>query len=129
MAEVPEDLRYSESHEWVRVEGDEVLIGITDYAQSELSDLVHIELPRSGQKVKRGEPLGTIEAVKAVSDFYAPIGGEVVVANWELERSPDLVNKDPYGKGWMVRLKPSDPKELDLLLSPAQYRRLIAQPG
>lgn len=129
MAEVPDDLRYTETHEWIRVEDDEVLVGITDYAQSELSDLVHIDLPNSGRRVKKGEPLGTIEAVKAVSDLYAPISGEVVAVNQELAGSPELVNKDPYGKGWMVRLKVSDPGELDLLLSPAQYRKLIAQPS
>jgi glycine cleavage system H protein len=129
MAEVPDELKYTETHEWVRVDDNEALIGITDYAQAELSDIVYIDLPSTGKVVKKGEALGSIEAVKAVSDFYAPISGEVVETNLKLADSPDLLNKAPYKEGWILRLRISDPSELTSLLSSDEYRRLIAQPG
>jgi glycine cleavage system H protein len=125
MAKIPDDLKYAKTHEWVKVAGPEVIIGITDYAQSELSDVVYVELPQPGKLVKTGEPFGTIEAVKAVSDLYAPVSGEITAVNTELKTAPDAVNKDPYGKGWMIKMKLSDPKELDSLLSAADYNQTI----
>jgi len=122
---VLEDLKYTKTHEWVRLEGDIVTCGITDYAQSELSDVVFINLPNPGTKVEKGKPLGTIEAVKAVSDLYAPVSGEITAVNETLSNSPGLVNQDPYGEGWMVKMKISTSKELNELLSPVDYRKLI----
>src|SRR5512137_934714 len=101
---LPEDLKYTKDHEWIRVEGTTGTVGITDHAQGELGDVVFVELPATGKTVKKGESFGTIEAVKAVSDLYAPVGGQILEANGELAASPELVNKDPYGKGWMVKV-------------------------
>lgn len=123
--EIPKELKYTKDHEWVRVEGDSAVTGITDYAQGELSDIVYVELPKPGRQVKQGDVFGTIEAVKAVADLYAGVSGEVAEVNEELAKSPDLVNKDAYGKGWMVKLKMKDPSELDKLLSAEEYRKLI----
>jgi glycine cleavage system H protein len=123
--EIPEGLRYTKEHEWVRVEGAEAVIGITDYAQSELGDIVFVELPASGRQVRQMEPFGTIEAVKAVSDLYSPVSGEVVAVNGALQDDAGLVNRSPYTAGWMVRTKLSDPSELDRLLTAAQYRGLL----
>lgn len=131
MAEIPEGLRYSEEHEWVReteVEG-EVLVGITDYAQSELGDVVFVELPEAGDGFDRMEVFGTIEAVKAVSELYCPLAGEVVETNGILDEDPALVNSDPYGEGWMIRLEVQDPSQLDDLLSAAGYRKHIEEAG
>ncbi len=131
MAEIPEGLRYSEEHEWVReteVEG-EVLVGITDYAQSELGDVVFVELPEAGDGFDRMEVFGTIEAVKAVSELYCPLAGEVVETNVILDEDPALVNSDPYGEGWMIRLEVQDPSQLDDLLSAAGYRKHIEEAG
>lgn len=127
MTEVPGGLRYTEEHEYVRetdVEG-EVLVGITDYAQSELGDVVFVELPASGDSFERMDVFGTIEAVKAVSELYAPVGGEVVEVNEALEDDPALVNGDPYGDGWMIRLRVSDASELDELLTDTGYEELV----
>lgn len=127
MTEVPGGLRYTEEHEYVRetdVEG-EVLVGITDYAQSELGDVVFVELPASGDSFERMDVFGTIEAVKAVSELYAPVGGEVVEVNEALEEDPALVNGDPYGDGWMIRLRVSDASELDELLTDTGYEELV----
>jgi len=125
MAKIPENLKYTKTHEWVKAEGADVIIGISDYAQSELSDVVYVDLPQPGKQVKTGDPFGTIEAVKAVSDLYAPVAGEITAVNAELKTAPDLVNKDPYGKGWMVKIRLADPKELETLLSAADYGQAI----
>ena len=124
---IPNDLLYTEEHEWVRkVNDDEIIVGITDFAQSELSDVVFVELPDVGSAFGKMEPFGTIEAVKAVSELYTPVAGEVTEANDGLADDPAVVNRDPYGEGWMVKLRISDPSELDDLLPPDKYRKLIA---
>ncbi len=124
---VPDDLLYTEEHEYVRRSGeDEVTVGITDYAQSELSDVVFVELPDVGASFSKMEPFGTIEAVKAVSELYTPVSGEVIAVNDALADDPAVVNRDPYGEGWMIRLRMNDPSELDDLLSPEAYKALIA---
>lgn len=125
---VPDDLLYTQEHEYVRREGEgEVIIGITDYAQSELSDIVFVELPAVGASFGLMEAFGTIEAVKAVSELFSPVSGEVVAVNESLEDDPALVNRDPYGEGWMVRLKAKDSSELDSLLGPDEYKKLVAE--
>lgn len=123
--DVPDDLKYTKDHEWIRVEGDIGTVGITDYAQKELSDIVYVELPEVGSKVEQFKPFGTIEAVKTVADLYAPVSGEVVEVNTNLEEEPGLINQDPYGKGWIIKVKISDPSELDNLMSAEEYRNLI----
>ena len=123
----PENLKYTKDHEWVRVEGDTGVVGITDYAQGELGDVVFIELPAKGKVVKQGEGFGTIEAVKAVSDLYAPVSGEVVDINTNLEKSSELVNREPYSGGWMIKLKIKDKNELNNLLDVKKYRELIGK--
>ncbi|MEA1913359.1 MAG: glycine cleavage system protein GcvH [candidate division WOR-3 bacterium] len=120
-----EDLLYTEDHEWIRKENSEVIEGITDYAQSELQDIIYLELPEVGVLVKQGEPIGSIEAVKAVSDLYAGVSGKIVEVNSELEEKPELINKDPYEAGWIVKIEPSHPDELNTLLEPSEYRELI----
>lgn len=125
-AQVPNNLLYTEEHEYVLREGDEIVVGITDYAQGELSDIVFVELPEVGSAFTKMEPFGTIEAVKAVSELYTPVGGEVVAVNDALADDPAVVNRDPYGEGWMVRIRLNDPAELDDLLSPEAYKALIA---
>ena len=117
----PADCKYTKDHEWVRVDGDTALVGITDYAQSELGDVVFVELPEAGVQVRQGETFGVVESVKAASDLYSPIGGEVLEANSALANSPDLVNKAPYGEGWMLRVRPSDLAELDSLMDGPAY--------
>jgi glycine cleavage system H protein len=124
---VPENLKYTKDHEWVLVDGDTGTVGITDYAQGELGDVVFVELPAAGKVVKQGDPFGTIEAVKAVSDLFAPVSGSVVAVNTELEKAPEQVNKDPYGKGWMVKIKLTQPADLATLLSPGAYKTQIGQ--
>jgi glycine cleavage system H protein len=123
---VPEELKYTKEHEWVKIKGDEVTVGVTDYAQGELGDIVFVELPQSGDLTKQFEPCANIEAVKAVSDFYAPISGEVLEVNTELENNPQLVNKEPYGKGWFIKIKFDDKGETDNLLSAEEYKKLIS---
>ena len=123
----PENLKYTKDHEWIRVEGDTGIVGITEYAQGELGDVVFVELPQIGKQVKQGESFGTIEAVKAVSDLYAPIAGDVTEINSELEKAPELVNKDPYGKGWIMKLEIRDKNELNTLLDVKAYRELIGK--
>lgn len=120
--ETPEDLYYTSEHEWVRIEDDIATIGITDYAQGELGDIVFVELPKVGDITTQMEPFGTIEAVKAVSDLYAPLSGEVTEVNPSLEDQPELINNDPYGDGWMIKLKISKESEIEELLSPEDYR-------
>lgn len=121
MSNIPDDLLYSEEDEWVRVEGDEAALGITDYAQDELSDIVYVELPDEGQTFQAGDAFGVVESVKAASDLYMPISGEVVAVNDALPDAPEILNSDPYGQGWMVRVKIADPGELEGLLDPAAY--------
>ncbi|HOD18007.1 MAG TPA: glycine cleavage system protein GcvH [Candidatus Cloacimonadota bacterium] len=122
---IPEDLYYSESHEWVRVEGDEATIGITDFAQHELGDIVYVELPEVGKKVSAAEPCGSIEAVKAVEDIISPVSGKVESRNTDLEDSPELINKSCYDEGWMLKIKLSNPDELENLLTAAEYQKII----
>jgi glycine cleavage system H protein len=123
----PTDRRYTKEHEWVRVENDFGTVGITDYAQDQLGDLVYLDLPSSGTQVKQLDKLGEIESVKAVSDLYSPVSGEVVEVNQEVVDRPELVNQSPYEEGWLVRLRLADPAELDGLLTAEQYDELIAQ--
>ncbi len=123
---VPKDLKYTAEHEWVSVEQDVATVGVTDYAQGELGDVVFVELPEVGATVKQMESFGTIEAVKAVSDLFAPVSGEVVEINLVLADAPDTVNRDPYVTGWMIRIKMSDPSELDSLLSADEYKDKIS---
>ena len=119
--------RYAESHEWVRKEGDLMVVGITDHAQEELSDVVYVELPEVGATLAQGEQFGVIESVKAASDLYIPMGGEIVEVNQALEDSPEIVNEDPYGKGWMIKFRPSDPNEWDSLLTPEGYEASVGE--
>lgn len=123
---VPESLKYSEDHEWARVEGGEAVIGITDFAQHELTDIVFVELPEVGKVVKKGEQLAVVESVKAVSDVYSPISGKVVAVNSGLEDAPELVNKSPYEDGWIAKLEVADAAELDAMMSADAYRQHIA---
>ena len=123
---VPENCKYTDQHEWVRVEGDQAIIGITDYAQGELGDIVYLEVETVGEKLARDEVFGTIEAVKTVSDLFMPVSGEVLEFNSTLEDEAELVNTDPYGDGWMIRVSIDNPSELDELMSPEQYRQLIS---
>ncbi len=122
---VPAELKYTKEHEWIRVEGEEAVVGITDYAQTQLGDIVFVECETVGDDLEAGDTFGTIEAVKTVSDLYLPVGGEVLEFNEGLEDEPELVNKDPYGKGWIVKIKINDETELDGLLSADAYKALI----
>lgn len=127
MSNVPENLKYKDTHEWVETLDDgSVRIGITDHAQDLLGDMVYIELPEVGRKVKAGEECGVVESVKAASDLYSPISGEITAVNEALGTQPELPNKDPYGEGWILRIKPHDPAELNGLMSAQAYRDLIA---
>jgi len=121
----PEDLKYTKEHDWARVDGNRVVVGITDYAQQELGDVIFVELPEVKSKVEQMEPFGTIESVKAVSDLYSPVSGCVVEVNGALENEPELVNTDPYGAGWMIIVEMSEPGGLDSLLSAAEYVALV----
>jgi len=121
----PDDLRYAKSHEWVREDGDEVVIGITDYAQHALGDVVYVELPEVGRTLEAGETFGVVESVKAASDVYAPVGGEVTAINDILIDAPETLNTDSYGAGWMLRLRPADPSERERLLDSAAYEQLV----
>lgn len=121
----PEDLKYTKDHEWVKVEGDTATIGITDFAQGELGDIVFVEIETEGESLDGEEVFGTVEAVKTVSDLFMPMSGEVLEFNSALEDNPALVNEDPYGEGWMIKVKVGDASELDGLLSAAQYQELI----
>lgn len=123
---VPENLKYTEEHEWIAVEGDIATVGITDYAQGELGDLVFVELPEVDDEVTLGESFGTVEAVKAVSDLFAPLSGVVTEINQVLADDPETVNKDPYGDGWMIKIKISDADEMSGLLSAEAYKELVA---
>ncbi|MCD4832601.1 MAG: glycine cleavage system protein GcvH [Bacteroidales bacterium] len=122
---IPENLKYTKDHEWVRVEGEEAYVGITDYAQGELGDIVFLEIETEGEELAKEEVFGTIEAVKTVSDMFMPVGGEVLEVNEKLEASPEIVNKDPYGEGWLIKIKMTNPSELDELLDAAAYKNLL----
>jgi glycine cleavage system H protein len=122
---VPADLLYTKDHEWIRIDGDFAFVGVTDFAQGELGDIVFLEIETMGETLKKEEVFGTIEAVKTVSDMFMPVGGEIVEVNPALEESPDLVNKDPYGKGWMIRINITDPSETKNLLSAEKYQELL----
>ena len=123
---IPSDLKFTKDHEWIRIEGDEAVIGITDFAQRELGDIVFVEIETEGEELDQEEVFGTVEAVKTVSDLFMPICGEVIAFNEELEDAPEKVNEDPYGEGWMIRIKIDEPSQLDELLSAEQYQDLIA---
>lgn len=127
LSNVPEGLLYTKDHEWAKIEGRRVRIGITDHAQSELTDVVYVELPPIGKAVAQGEPIGTVESVKAVSEIFAPLSGKVVEVNKVLEDKPEIVNKDPYGEGWMVVLEIADPPQAKSLMAAAAYRRHIGE--
>ena len=129
MANVPADLRYTEEHEWARKDGDRIRIGITEFAQDQLGDVVFVELPKVGATVTRRRSFGVVESVKAVSDLFAPLSGQVAEVNAALAGAPETVNQDPYGQGWMIVVVPSSAAEWDELLTAAQYEALIAQGG
>ncbi|CAG9609651.1 glycine cleavage system protein GcvH [Pseudoneobacillus rhizosphaerae] len=123
----PKELRYSEEHEWVKVEGEQVRIGITDFAQHELGDIVFVELPEVGDVVTANEPFGSVESVKTVSELYAPISGKVVAINEDLSDSPEFVNESPYEKAWMILVEPTDSGEMDSLMSAEQYEEMVKE--
>jgi glycine cleavage system H protein len=123
---IPDDLKYSKEHEWIKVDGDTATVGITDYAQGELGDMVFVELPQVGAKVEYMKPFGTIEAVKAISDLFSPLSGEVTGVNNELESDASIINSDPYGGGWIIKIKMTDTGELGNLLSAADYESEIS---
>ena len=125
MMNVPKDLKYTKDHEWVRVEGESVVVGITDFAQKELGDIVYVDVDTEGDTIEQEEVFGSVEAVKTVSDLMMPVSGEIVAFNEVLEDEPELVNSDPYGRGWMIKVLISDFIELDSLLSADQYKELI----
>ena len=127
MANTPEDLSYTKDHEWVRVKGEEATVGITDHAQQQLGDIVYIELPKVGDKLETSEPLGSIESVKAVSEIFMPLSGTVAQVNDALNDSPELVNQDPYGDGWMIRIKIDKPSQVDALLTSIAYEDYIKE--
>lgn len=129
MADSPKDRRYTKEHEWVRLDGGEAIIGITDFAQDQLGDLVYFDLPEPGAQVRQHAKLGEVESVKAVSEIYAPISGEVIELNQQVTDSPEVVNKDPFGEGWLLKVKPADASEMDSLLSPEDYDALVAAAG
>ena len=122
---IPENLRYTKDHEWCLKDGDTVTVGITDFAQKELGDIVFVEVETEGETLEKDEVFGTVEAVKTVSDLFMPVSGEVVSFNEEIESSPELVNTDPYGKGWMIKIKVSDASAYDELLDAAAYKELV----
>ncbi len=122
---IPENLRYTKDHEWIRVEGEEAYVGITDYAQGELGDVVFIEIETEGEELDKEEVFGTIEAVKTVSDMFMPVAGEVLEVNEKLEDTPEVVNKDPYGDGWLIKIKLTDASQVEDLLSPEKYKELL----
>lgn len=129
MASVPEGLRYTREHEWAKAEGDRVRVGITGFARDQLGDVVFVELPKVGATLRQLEGFGVVESVKAVSDLYAPVDGSVAAVNEALQTTPELVNQDPYGQGWMIVIVPSDSRQLDALMTAAQYDAFIAGGG
>lgn len=129
MANVPEELRYSKTHEWVKLEGSAATIGITDFAQGELSDIVMVELPQAGREVKIEDSIGVIEAVKAVTDLYSPVSGKIAEVNDKLSSAPETINSDPYGEGWIAKLELADPSEAEKLMDAAAYKEFLATQG
>ena len=125
MTLIPEDLKYTDEHEWLRIDGDTAVVGITDYAQHELGDIVYVELPAAGKKAEVKKPFGVVEAVKTVSDIFAPVSGEIVAVNEALATDASIVNKDPYRAGWMIKIRMSNPAEAGSLLGPAEYKKLV----
>tara|TARA_E500000081_G_C6062976_1_gene319217 strand:- start:70 stop:447 length:378 start_codon:yes stop_codon:yes gene_type:complete len=123
---IPQDLKYTQDHEWVRIEGYEATVGITDFAQSELGDIVYVEVETEGENLAKEAVFGTVEAVKTVSDLFVPLSGEIIAFNDQLEDTPELVNDDPYGKGWIVKIKLNEPSEIDGLLSNEGYQAVIS---
>lgn len=126
---LPDNLRYSKDHEWVRVEGDTGIVGITDYAQNQLGDVVFLELPEAGRQLTAGQSFGTVESVKAVSELFAPVSGEVEEINYALVTSPEAVNTDPYGKGWMVKVRLADAAQVSSLMDAAAYAAFVQNEG
>jgi len=122
---IPQALKYTEDHEWIKIDGDIATVGITDFAQNELGDIVYVEIETEGEEIDKGEVFGTVEAVKTVSDLFMPLSGEVVEVNEELEASPEIVNEDPYEKGWMIKIKFSNSDEVDELLSSEKYTEVV----
>ena len=121
----PTNVKYTSEHEWIRLEGEEAYVGITDYAQDQLGDIVFVDVTTEGETLEAGEVFGTIEVVKTVSDLFLPVGGEIREVNPELEEHPELVNQDPYGKGWLVRIRPTDVSEMDKLMDAEAYKQII----
>ena len=121
----PTNVKYTSEHEWIRLEGEEAYVGITDYAQDQLGDIVFVDVTTEGETLEAGEVFGTIEVVKTVSDLFLPVGGEILEVNPELEEHPELVNQDPYGKGWLVRIRPTDVYEMDKLMGAEAYKQII----
>ena len=122
---IPTNVKYTSEHEWIRLEGEEAYVGITDYAQDQLGDIVFVDVTTEGETLEAGEVFGTIEVVKTVSDLFLPVGGEILEVNPELEEHPELVNQDPYGKGWLVRIRPTDVSEMDKLMDAEAYKQII----
>ena len=129
LSEVPDDLRYTPEHEWARMEAGRVVVGITDYAQDQLGDVVFVGLPEPGAEVQAGQPLGEVESTKSVSDVYSPVTGRVLEKNPDVESSPELINSDPYGRGWLVAIQPSDESAPASLLSAEAYSKLVSDDG
>ena len=121
----PTNVKYTNEHEWIRLEGEEAYVGITDYAQTQLGDIVFVDVPTEGETLEKGETFGSIEVVKTVSDLFLPVGGEILEVNQALEENPELVNKYPYGEGWIIKIKPTDVSEMDDLLDAEAYKKLI----
>ena len=124
---IPQELKYTKDHEWIKVDGNVVTIGITDFAQKELGDIVYVEIESDGEELEQGDVFGTVEAVKTVSDLFMPISGKVIEINENLESEPEIVNSDPYGKGWMIKVEIADASGLDAMLSADDYKSLIAE--
>lgn len=124
---IPQELKYTKDHEWIKVDGNEAQIGITDFAQKELGDIVYVEIETEGEELSQGDVFGTVEAVKTVSDLFMPLGGKVIAINEDLESEPEIVNSDPYGKGWMIKVEMSDTSGLDAALSADDYKSLISE--
>jgi len=122
---IPANLKYTKDHEWIRIEGETGYVGVTDFAQGELGDVVFVEIETVGETLKKEEVFGTIEAVKTVSDMFMPVSGEILEMNKDIEDTPDVVNKDPYGKGWMIKIRITDPAEINDLLTPEKYKALV----
>lgn len=123
----PDDVFYAEDHEWARLDGDVITVGINDYAQDQLGDIVYVELPRVGDTFEKGEEFGTVESVKAVSELYMPVGGEIVAVNTDLEDSPELINQSPYGDGWLIKVKPDDETEIEELMDKETYLAMLKE--